>query len=123
LVWTLYNWISVSPWKHPNGTFALLVTLSGIWRVRKSNILGPLFESNKYHGKDRKSVVHTWEEIERIEHETYPSGTVIYGVHLREGNRSYHANGYVDVRSPYHILVLSAYGSLLFHNRDQGVYW
>jgi len=45
-------------------------------------------------------VVHTWEEIQRIEHETYPNGTVIYGVHLREGNRSYHANGYV-VHSNY----------------------
>jgi hypothetical protein len=56
---------------------------------------GDFVRKINYYDRKSKLVVHTWEEIERIEHETYPKGTVIYGVHLREGIRSYHANGYV----------------------------
>ncbi|KAJ8313357.1 hypothetical protein KUTeg_009143 [Tegillarca granosa] len=34
-------------------------------------------------------------KIESIQSKTYPAGTPIYGLHLREGPRSYHANGYL----------------------------
>jgi hypothetical protein len=89
--WTQHGWKAI----HPEG-----VRAENAWLMVGQLKEGDFVRKIKYHDKDRKSVVHTWEEIERIGHETYPSGTVIYGVHLREGIRSYHANGYV-VHSNY----------------------
>jgi hypothetical protein len=89
--WTQHGWKAIDP----EGAKA-----ENTWLMVGQLKEGDFVRKIKYHDMNSKSLVHTWEEIQRIEHETYPKGTVIYGVHLREGNRSYHANGYV-VHSNY----------------------
>ena len=89
--WTQHGWKAIDP----EGAMA-----ENTWLMVGQLKEGDFVRKINYYDRKSKLVVHTWEEIERIEHETYPKGTVIYGVHLREGNRSYHANGYV-VHSNY----------------------
>ena len=38
---------------------------------------------------------YEWVKIDSIHFKDYPAGTRVYGVHNREGPRSYHANGYL----------------------------
>ena len=38
---------------------------------------------------------YEWEKVESIHFNDYPAGTKVFGVHTREGPRSYHANGYL----------------------------
>lgn len=89
--WTQHGWKAIDP----EGA-----KTENTWLMVGQLKEGDFVRKIKYHDRNSKSVVHTWEEIQRLVHETYPKGTVIYGVHLREGNRSYHANGYV-VHSNY----------------------
>eukprot|EP00794_Sanderia_malayensis_P009481 gene9481-biopygen7824 len=41
------------------------------------------------------NIEYEWVKIDRIGTKLYPAGTRFYGVHTREGPRSYHANGYL----------------------------
>ena len=38
---------------------------------------------------------YEWVKIDSLHFKDYPAGTKVYGVHTREGPRSYHANGYL----------------------------
>ena len=40
-------------------------------------------------------IEYEWERIDSIHFKDYPAGTKVFGVHTREGPRSYHANGYL----------------------------
>ena len=40
-------------------------------------------------------IAYEWVKIESIHFKDHPAGTKVYGVHTREGPRSYHANGYL----------------------------
>ena len=40
-------------------------------------------------------IAYEWIKIESIHFKDYPAGTKVFGVHTREGPRSYHANGFL----------------------------
>ena len=40
-------------------------------------------------------IQYQWVEVKSIHSQVFPAGTKVYGVHTREGPRSYHANGYL----------------------------
>ena len=46
-----------------------------------------------------QSIEYEWVKIERFTTKTYPAGTRFYGIHTREGPRSYHANKYLVMQN------------------------
>lgn len=82
--WTQDGWRAVDPHtaREENAWLDVGQLSEGDFVRRISNIQG-----NEIH--------YQWVEVTSIHSQVFPSGTKVYGVHTREGPRSYHANGYL----------------------------
>ena len=82
--WSQDGWRAVNP--H-------LSKLENPWLV-----VGQLTEGDyvrKVKDVNGDEIVYEWIKIDAINHKKVSEGTKVYGVHTREGPRSYHANGYL----------------------------
>ncbi len=66
-------------------------------------LLSPGDQVRKIKSYQNGKVKYEWVEVKEIQCKKFPAGTHVYGVHMREGPRSYHANGYVMCYSSIHI--------------------
>ena len=82
--WTQDGWRAVDPHtaREENAWLEVGQLTEGDFVRRISSIQG-----NEIH--------YQWVEVKSIHSQVFPAGTKVYGVHTREGPRSYHANGYL----------------------------